>query len=160
METIISPCKQYRYVLTRSNDLLCPVKSSALFIMLNPSTADAYDDDNTIRRLLGFTRLWNCNGFVVGNLYAFRTKNPKELWKAKDPIGPENDKYLRALLEEHGDVICAWGNNAKHDRVQAFLAMAKETGARLFCLGITKAGQPIHPLFVKADQKLISWNTK
>lgn len=156
MSAIISDCGKYRYVLRRDPDLLAE-KTPALFVMLNPSTADAREDDNTIRRCKGFAKKWGCAGFIVVNLYAFRTKSPKLLFKAEDPVGPDNDHHLGNQLFA-GDVVCAWGNNAREDRVQEFFKLAKKAGARLWHLGLTKAGQPTHPLFIRADQPLIRWD--
>ena len=155
---IISDCQKYRYMLKRPADFLYPEKSTALFIMLNPSTADAAIDDPTIRRCRGFSKLWGCNGVIVANLYAFRATNPKELWTTDDPIGPENDIWLSSLVREHGDVVCAWGANAKPDRVNRFCEIVSQFDARLWCLGITKKGQPKHPLYIKASQPLIRFN--
>ncbi|MFO6262918.1 DUF1643 domain-containing protein [Pseudomonas aeruginosa] len=49
MSAIISECGQYRYLLTRPGDCLAD-KGTAVFLMLNPSTADAALDDPTIQR--------------------------------------------------------------------------------------------------------------
>ena len=57
-----SSCGRYRYALSR--DLGASGQGVALFVMLNPSTADARRDDPTIRRSrvlareLGFATLW------------------------------------------------------------------------------------------------------
>lgn len=158
MSAIISDCGKYRYVLRRDPDLLAD-RAPALFVMLNPSKADAEQDDPTIRRCKNFAKLWGCAGLIVVNLYAFRATDPKELWKAEDPVGPENDFHLSNQLFA-GDVVCAWGNNAREDRVLEFLELANKAGSRLWHLGLTKAGQPRHPLFVRADQPLIRWNER
>ena len=157
MTAKISECGQYRYLLTRKSELDCPDKGTALFVMLNPSTADAETDDPTIRRCRGFARDWGCAGLTVANLYAFRATNPSELWSQDDPVGPDNNEELYALAKEYGDVVCAWGANAKHDRVQEVIRILEGAGARLWCLGTTKSGAPRHPLYVKADQPLIAW---
>ncbi len=156
----ISACGRYRYVLTRPGDLATPMKSSALFCMLNPSTADASADDPTIRRCRGFARAWDCAGVVVVNLYAFRSTAPAKLWAAGDPVGDLNNYWLRSTARELGDVVCAWGANARQDRVDAAVALFREAGARLWCLGITKDGAPRHPLYVRADQPLIEYSPR
>lgn len=125
--------------------------------MLNPSTADASIDDPTIRRCRGFADRWECNGIVVANLYALRATNPEELWKAEDPVGPENDSWLHRLANEFDDVVCAWGSNAKQERVDEVVKIFRRYGCRLFHLGLTKSGQPKHPLYIKGDQPLIEW---
>jgi hypothetical protein len=150
----ISPCCQYRYTLTRrfSGDA-----REALFIMLNPSTADAIQDDPTIRRCLGFAAREGCGQLTVVNLFAFRATRPEDLIKAADPVGPVNDRYLADQIRTHresgGLIVAAWG---AHD----FARMrAREVAKRgpFHCLGMTKAGDPRHPLYVRGDQPLVLW---
>src|SRR5690554_6900188 len=91
----------YRYTLTRSDYGDAPWLSMheprLLWIMLNPSTADETADDPTIRRVKAFTRRLGYSGLTVVNLYAMRSTDPRGLWAAADPIGPDND---RAIAEE------------------------------------------------------------
>lgn len=161
MSAIISECAQYRYKLTReaateTGDFYATY-GPALFIMLNPSTADAALDDPTIRRCRGFAKTWDCKGIIVANLYALRATNPADLWAHVDPVGPENDMYLSALIREHDMVVCAWGANAKLDRVAQVRKMFNRL-SRPMCLDITKYGAPRHPLYVRGDQPLIEWS--
>lgn len=126
------------------------------FIMLNPSTADADIDDPTIRRCIGFARRMGFAGIVVGNLYAFRSKSPDDLWKAADPYGPENDDALRQIATVAASrcipVICGWGiHGGRNNRP---IAMMQQVGASLRCLGRTRDGHPRHPLYVRGDQPL------
>ena len=160
MGAVISLCNKYRYSLSRDTGLLNPEKGSAFFVMLNPSTADRFTDDPTIRRCMGFAKTWDCSGLVVGNLYGLRTTDPKALWKSDGPIGIMNNYWLRQMMSEMKDVICAWGNNAKPDRVEAFVKIAHEANAELWCLGINKNGNPKHPLYIKAEQELIKWEPR
>ncbi|WP_438454951.1 DUF1643 domain-containing protein [Vreelandella venusta] len=157
MSAIISDCGQYRYLLTRPSEVEHPERGTALFLMLNPSTADASLDDPTIRRCRGFAKSWGCAGLTVANLYALRATNPKELWRHDAPIGAENNDWLVKLAKEYGDVVCAWGANAKPERVNEVYQILRDAGARLWCLGTTKSGAPKHPLYIKADQNLIAW---
>jgi hypothetical protein len=158
MSAVISPCGTYRYLLWRSAESMCPVQTTAFFAMLNPSKADAQIDDPTIRRCRGFATLWDCNGLAVANLYALRSTSPAALWTHPDPIGPDNDDYLRYLAGECGDVVCAWGSNAKPERAARVASVMRDAGARLWCLGTTRDGSPRHPLYVRADQPLIEWS--
>lgn len=157
MSAIISECGQYRYQLTRPPEGH-PDKTTALFVMLNPSTADASLDDPTIRRCRGFAKLWGCAGVTVANLYALRSTDPKALWGHDDPVGPHNDVYLSMLAREYKDVICAWGANARADRVEAAVRIFSNVGARLFCFGQTRSGAPKHPLYIAANQPLLPWS--
>lgn len=157
MSAIISACGQYRYQLTRAPLQCLPSSSTALFIMLNPSTADASLDDPTIRRCRGFAETWDCNGIVVANLYALRATNPADLWKHADPVGPDNDMHLAALIREHETIVCAWGANAKPERIAQVQKMFHRMSSPM-CLGTTKFGAPRHPLYVRGDQPLIEWS--
>lgn len=157
MTAIISACGTYRYLLTRPTENMLPERGTALFVMLNPSTADATEDDPTIRRCRGFARAWGCAGLTVANLYALRSTDPAALRRHADPVGPDNDMYLSRLGREYGDVVCAWGKHASPERVAAVVALLNAAGARLWCLGANKDGSPKHPLYIRADQQLARW---
>lgn len=156
MSAIISSCGQYRYMLSREGDLTAQ-RGPVVFIMLNPSTADATLDDPTIRRCRGFAQTWGCNGIKVLNLYALRSTDPNGLWAHEDPVGPENDNWLTRIALSAEEVVCAWGGNAQPSRVREVAAMLASAGIRLKCLGTTKAGAPRHPLYVRGDQSLLDW---
>lgn len=146
---VISECGRYRYVLRRA----WAVGEPLVFVMLNPSTADALLDDPTIRRCIGFAKREGASGLSVVNLYAYRSTDPRRLWTVGDPVGPNNDDTL--LLECVGrKVVCAWGANARADRVGDVRTLLQLCGADAWCLGTTNTGAPRHPLYIKADQPL------
>lgn len=157
-DTVLSEDKVYRYKLGRrwseGSDAL------VTFVMLNPSTADAELDDPTIRRCIGFAKGWGYGGLLVVNLYAYRATQPVDLWRAADPVGPQNDGYLREALEVAGirqePVIAAWGANARPDRVRQVLAMP--WADRLMALKVTKSGAPGHPLYLRSDAQPERWS--
>ncbi len=137
----------YRYTLSR-RWAPGPVAS---FVMLNPSTADAFDDDPTIRRCAGFARDWACGALLVLNLFAYRSTNPLVLAKVDDPVGPQNDQALRAMLAGPvtGPIVAAWGNHGRlRNRGQVVTDLLTRAGVQLHCLGVTGAGQPCHPLYL------------
>jgi hypothetical protein len=149
----------FRYALHRSwgdGDRL-------MFIMLNPSTADADQDDPTIRRCVGFARTLGFDGIGVFNLYAWRATEPAALWVSerigRDISGGErNDDLLRELLRQYarrGAVVAAWGAHAKQDRINQILAFRHAEHLR--CLGTTKAGAPRHPLYLPATARPEPW---
>ncbi|ARX81571.1 hypothetical protein SMD44_00969 [Streptomyces alboflavus] len=153
---ILSDCERYRYLLGRE----WAVGPTAVFVMLNPSTADALRDDPTIRRCLRYAQDWGCGALMVANLYAWRATEPADLWLADDPVGPENDAHLYAAAaiaaESGGPLVGAWGANARPDRIAAVLALPGMD--RLTALAVTKAGQPKHPLYLKADLTPQPWS--
>lgn len=153
----ISPCGNYRYWLERKWGRSAPL----VFVMLNPSTADASEDDPTIRRCIGFAKRERAGGIVVVNLFALRATDPKELDTADDPIGPGNTRAIgEALLmaaTTTGFLVCAWGANKNApDEAERLRRRAKDFLVELVCLGQTKSGAPKHPLYIKADQPLVA----
>lgn len=152
----ISADQQYRYNLIRRWADDGPV---ATFMMLNPSTADAEVDDPTIRRCIGFAQTWGCGALHVVNLYALRSTNPAGLWTCADPVGPENDAFLRRHAERAQargwPLVAAWGANAKPGRVAAVLALPGMTA--LQALGVTKDGAPRHPLYMPTSAVPAAW---
>jgi hypothetical protein len=151
---VISDCGLYRYRLSR---IWNEARYSLAFVMLNPSIADADIDDPTIRRCMGFARREGYGGIEVANLYAFRATSPDDLWRARDPYGPENDDHLRnvalASAAYGTPLICAWG--AYGGRNNRPIVLMQNAGAELMCLGKTKDGHPRHPLYVRGDQPLV-----
>ena len=154
---IISDCGQYRYQLGRTWDD-GPI---ARFIMLNPSTADASNDDPTIRRCISFAKREGAGAISVVNLFAFRATKPADMMQADDPIGPENNDHLREWVgHEFGFakvVVAAWGaNKMAADRFKKICDRGVIDTQYWQCLGKTKSGAPKHPLYIKGDAPLIN----
>lgn len=149
-EAVISDCGLYRYSLVRhwgdegTNRLN--------MIMLNPSTADADLDDPTIRRCVSFAKGFGYHGLVVTNLFALRATDPKELYRSQDPVGPDNDRAVLDIAKFYGQAVCAWGAHGVYTRRDGVVrALLDECGVKTFALGLTKDGQPRHPLYLKSD---------
>lgn len=157
MSAVISDCGRYRYKLTRQIPQPIRWVRPCLFIMLNPSTADAEQDDPTIRRCIRFAKREGCTRLTVVNLFALRATDPMELRKAEDPEGPFNDGYLLGAIEEHlktGVVVAAWGADPFATRRAEWL---RNQIPPIECLGITKSGAPKHPLYLRSDAPLEQW---
>jgi hypothetical protein len=124
--------------------------------MLNPSTADALLDDPTIRRCIGFARAWGFGALEVVNLFAFRATLPSQLRAALDPVGPRNNRFLRAALGRADAVVAAWGAHGSwggRDRAVLHLLSGgiDQPWPSPQCLGLTKHGHPRHPLYLPLD---------
>lgn len=146
-----SKCRKYRYALWRTWQ---EDPGYVMFIGLNPSTADETEDDPTIRRCIGFAKAWGFGGIHMLNLFAFRATNPKELKKASDPIGSENNHYLKMYLDSGGLNIACWGTHgAFKDRGEAVIELLGREN--LSCLDTIRYGYPKHPLYLKQDIKPI-----
>ncbi len=117
------------------------------FVMLNPSTADGERDDATIRRCAGFARAWGFAAMTVVNLFALRATDPARLRRARDPVGPGNDRHIAEAAAGADALVIAWGaHGALGGRDRAVLALL--AGCRPACLGLTRTGQPRHPLYL------------
>lgn len=145
------PDRVYRYSLTRQwNRHRLPL----VFVMLNPSTADAFVLDPTVRRCIGFAQAWGAGGLIVLNAYALRATDPKALRSHPDPVGPDNDEVIRRHLSAFiGRVVVAWGAHAAPERAAQVRYLIEIAGHRPTCLGRTKAGAPRHPLYLRADSQ-------
>lgn len=141
---IFSPCERYRYSLWRLWDETLPTLN---VIGLNPSTATALIDDNTIRRCRAFAHRWGFGGLQMTNVYGWRSTDPRGLLTPHDPIGPENDFYLLSRAQHAGRVLVAWGAYPQAVTRSAEVLKLLE-GIHLVCLGRTKHGAPRHPLFI------------
>ena len=146
----ISPCGRYRYRLDRK---FIGAGPTVVFCMLNPSTADAENNDPTIRRCIGFARREGAGKLVVVNLFAGRATKPDELFKMDDPTGPRNEHAWESALDGRNEIIiAAWGADKRAKRAgDRFRAWARMWGRELYCLGKTQAGAPRHPLYLKND---------
>ncbi len=165
---ILSQCGLYRYFLSRIWDADLP---AVLFIMLNPSTADAEVDDATIRKCIGFAKRWGCGSIHVVNLFAYRATDPRELAARITPglipaLGPENSAHIvRALANANNTkdiAVAAWGHQPKKVLADRPLWLRCKTevmnNIEVQCLGYTKAThQPRHPLMLPYATPLEPW---
>lgn len=154
---VISDCGKFRYRLWRKWGEGSPL----LFIMLNPSTADAEEDDATIRRCTRFAEAHSFGALEVVNLFAYRATDPKDLKRAGWPVGPDNDQAIREAVLDSASVCLAWGSHAAGlERPGIVLQQLRELGVsrRLFCLRITRGGYPQHPLMLPSHLRLMHFD--
>lgn len=152
---IFDTTQTYRYRLWRQwSDA-----PSIGFVMLNPNCADATINDPTIRRCIGFAKAWGFGRLEVVNLFAYRARTPSMLKHVNDPIGAENDLYLSTLNQRVEKVVLAWGNWGRlGGRDRALLSLLTPQ-SDLYTLGLTKLGQPKHPLYLRQDSSLSVFST-
>lgn len=140
---LFSECERYRYLLSREwspgPTLVC--------CGLNPSTASHVTEDRTMGKVIGFASRWGYGSLVMVNLYAWRATDPRELAKSPDPIGPDNQRVLEVVARHARAVLCAWGQGGRDGRGQEVARMFLRRRTRLICLGLTRNGEPLHPLY-------------
>lgn len=151
----ISACGRYRYRLGRRwGD-----GPALLFVMLNPSTADADQDDATIRRCTTFAAAHGHQALEVVNLYAWRATDPADLWRAADPVGPDADQHIAEAAADAGRACLAWGAQPRAEaRVQQVLPLLRRHAGAIECLRITRSGHPQHPLYLPSACRLMPFD--
>jgi hypothetical protein len=148
---------KYRYQLWRTWDESRP---KVLFIMLNPSTANAETDDNTISKIKQIADFNGFGGLMVGNLFAFITSNPDvlRLEIAKDMStavgGEETDLSIREMANQCNIVVFAWGAfNMDQGREELMIKRFPDA----MCLKVNRLGSPKHPLYCKTKTNFIPY---
>lgn len=142
---------RYRYLLTRTTG---PARPRLAFVLLNPSTADARRNDPTIRRCIGYAQRWGFGRLEIVNIFAYRTTYPRELLAHHEPVGRGNDAWIRRVARRADRVVVAWGAHGSALGRSARVARLLD-GIEAWCLGTTRAGEPRHPLYLRADQRLV-----
>lgn len=147
--------RRYRYWLHR--ELAAEGKDGLVFVLLNPSTADALEDDPTIRRCVGFGKRWGFRELTVVNLFALRATSPAVLRQhGAAAIGSRNDDALRWARNapRTRTVVAGWGNHGMHlERDLAAMAIARP----MMALRTTKLGCPAHPLYLPSSAELLPY---
>lgn len=161
---VISDNGKYRFALGRQWDEARPMIT---WVMLNPSTADAEQDDPTVRRCVSFSRRWGFGTLAIVNLFALRATDPKEVKRAVEldivtAIGPQCDAAIRENTSISSAVVVAWGSPgwAVPRAVQIWLDILAPLPLPKVCLGVTDNGSPRHPLYVADDTRPLHWRMK
>jgi hypothetical protein len=128
------------------------------FLMLNPSTADAFQLDPTNRRCVGFAMAWGYGSIVTTNIFGFRSTDPTALRRSTDPVGTQNDAAILRASAQADLVIAAWGVHGEYlGRGAQVRSLIEKSGVSMHILRLTKAGHPGHPLYVSADTAPMRW---
>jgi len=145
-EAVFSPCRTYRYVLSRRWQ---QGTKPTVFLMMNPSKADAVNNDMTISKCIGFARKWDASGIIVVNAFAYIATSPDDIVAAYrlgiDIVGKDNSKYISAAIASTDRVVVACGSHQILTiALPTIMAMIPST-VQLSCLGFTRGGHPRHP---------------
>jgi hypothetical protein len=140
---------------------------------LNPSTADAFRNDPTVRKEIGFAARWGCERYLKINAYAWRDTKPENMWRAaadgRDIVGADrlgsppcgNDQAIIAALTKvkrcGGIALAAWGTHVQPARAWQLYNLATGVGVQWMCLGTNKDGSPKHSLYPPYTTPLVPW---
>lgn len=156
-EASLSRCGRHRTRLLRRWDSGPPL----VFVGLNPSTADAHQDDPTLRRVMGFARRLGAPAVLLVNLFSLRATDPRELWSAEESErnGPSADRHLRQAVRCAAGVVACWGAvpEAGVRRARRVLRRLDRDQVPVGVLGLTKHGHPRHPLYLRRDALWRPW---
>jgi hypothetical protein len=148
-----NPRPLYRYRLWR---VWGDGNKRVVFVGINPSTADAKDDDPTIRKEIGFAQRWGFGALDKVNLFGWRDTDQCGLLEVPNPVGVENDCRILQALDHASLVVLCWGRGktaaVRHlvdERVRREQHMLYHYGpAERVTLGTTDDGYPRHPLML------------
>ncbi|MFI4897265.1 MAG: DUF1643 domain-containing protein [Phycisphaerales bacterium JB059] len=147
--------RTYRYTLHRR---WAPAGGRVCFCLLNPSTADEFKLDPTLTRCLGYARRWGFHAMEVVNIFALRSTDPGALREHDDPVGPGNDRAIRLAARRADRVVVGWGaHGALLGRGEQVARLLTDL-CRPLCLGLTNAGAPRHPLYLRKDLEPIEYD--
>ncbi|MBN3761281.1 DUF1643 domain-containing protein [Burkholderia sp. Ac-20365] len=162
MSAILSACGTYRYRLDRV--LLKDVSGDLViaYFGVNPSTADHTLDDQSVRKWYGFTSRHGGSRFIVGNPFAYRSRDVTSLARAADPVGPDNDVHIAAIIDEADVLVPCWGPQTKvpralRSRFDSVECMLRASGKPLKVFGLSQRGDPLHPLMLPYATQLVDW---
>lgn len=150
-KAFFSDCGKYRYQLYRIWDEALPL---AMCVGLNPSTANSDDNDPTIERLIALLKGNGYGGFHMMNLYGLISSNPEDLRKHSNPVG-ENYKWVYPIRDLCDSVIFCWGN---FKQAQHFGKKLIAKYPEALCFGVNANGSPKHPLYLRANTKILKYN--
>ncbi len=139
-------------------------KKTVVFIGLNPSKANATNNDRTLTRIVNFCSRWNYKNIYIINLFGLISKSPIQLSKSNDPIGENNDLIIfKSLLFWQKNTYCdlwlGWGDKGQLKgrdlkvlklirNLSNFKSNENNYSKRILSLGLSKKGNPRHPLYM------------
>ena len=159
---VISPCGKYRYILGREEDgeLFPAANQTVVFVLNNPSVADAEIDDNTVKKCWRYAQRWEYRRMVFVNTNPWRSTDPKFAREPSDEAAAENDTYLQGAVADANLVVCAWGSKARQHLVHRAIKVIAALDVNLCYLELAKDGSPKHPLYLPGYLEPKPWLSK
>lgn len=156
---LISECGLFRWKLWRP---VLPAGIVVAFFGVNPSTAGPIVEDSTTRKWKGFAARMGARAYLAGNPFAYRATDVAELGAAADPVGPENARHLADIIAAADILVPCWGNRSKVPRflrhhLDGLQQRLFASGKPVHTFGLTKSGDPAHPLMLGYDTPVLRW---
>lgn len=153
---VFDEMRRYRYSLWRRWETGCDMSRMAIWICLNPSIANEESNDPTVKRCINFSKRWEYGGYVMLNAFAFVQTKRLLMLKEPQPIGFRNDDAIGWFAGRGGITIAAWGNEGSH-LARSLQLRGRLQGHLIYHLGVTKQGEPKHPLYLRSDTVPVLW---
>ena len=155
---------EYRYILgTRG-------KNPLITIGINPSTAKPDDLDNTLKSAERIAHHNGYDSFIMFNVYAQRATDPDHMEKEfNEMLHRENMRAFEYVLglSENPHIWAAWGTIINKRRylpgcVADMIDIGEKHGAVWYTCGARSkvGGHPHHPLYLKKDSTLDSFDVR
>ena len=127
---------------------------------VNPSTAGATINDQTIKKDMGFGRRLGWRRIMKGNVFGWRATDVRELACVAEPVGPDNLMHLARMGAEADLIVPCWGRRDKvpralHYQIDFTLESLRGLGKPLMCFGLTAGGDPLHTQMLGYDTALV-----
>ena len=130
------------------------------FVGMNPSGADEASVDRTVAKCERLARKWEWKGrpfgaFYMLNTFGLRATKSAELYQVADPVGPENDRWIREIAAGARLVVVAWGKpGATLGRGTLVTALLREAchSENVRCFAFNLDGTPAHPLYQRESR--------
>lgn len=150
----------YRYSLIREWDE--SNQKRVVFVLLNPSTADDVEEDQTTKVCIEFAKRWGYGSLQIVNLFAYRATNPADLKKVKDynkMVGEHNYMFLQNALKRADKIVVAWGEHGKIQKRYVDESLTTLfSNFSVYCFWKIANNQPKHPLGVDYKTPLVEYN--
>jgi hypothetical protein len=126
-----------------------------VFVLMNPSKADAMVNDPTASRCIAFARYWGYDGMRIVNLVSYRATNPKDMhvWFKQQNLLTLNEHLTWAVngcnLKDVAKVVLAYGKIPAFMRDHAYnVVMAISKTKNTYDIRLNNDGTPAHPLYL------------
>jgi hypothetical protein len=157
VSAVFSACGRYRHRLDRDVQLFGLV---ALLVGVNPSTAGAQQNDNTIAKEIGFAKVHGWSRIIKVNVFDWIATDVRELAQVAQPASAQNRQFVSAAANEADILVPCWGDRTKvprglHSAIEAMQALLRAQGKPMVCFGRTAGGDPRHPLMLSYETELV-----
>lgn len=148
-----------------------------LWVMYNPSKADASTDDATMHAVLAFSSAYGFRRADVVNLWSYRATDSAVIADLltrglvdRATGGEEAERHIRAAAGAAHAVVFAWGALGAAGKVVEAHELARATQVEAMvrdefrghmpigCMGYTRStGDPYHPLYRPRSDPILRW---